>query len=72
MRRGSRRDLHGVVGLSARAVRAGSVRYDAPNETLTVWQQPDENGNPVWAHSAATSLSKQHALSALDWDDLAD
>ena len=56
---------------SARSLGPALVRCDAPNETLTVWQQPDEIGNPVWAHSAAASLSKQHALSALDWDDLA-
>jgi hypothetical protein len=37
---------------------------------LTLWQQPDGQGNPVWAHSAATSLDKQHALSSLEWDGL--
>jgi len=46
------------------------VRCDGPNETLTLWQQPDEFGNQVWAHSPASSLDKQHALATLDWDDL--
>ena len=34
------------------------VRCDGPNETLTLWQQPDEFGNQVWAHSPASSLDK--------------
>jgi len=46
------------------------ARCDGVGETLTIWQQPDEFGNPVLAHSAAMSLDKSRALSALDWDDL--